>query len=397
MLIRTCTKWLLPLLVFSFFFFIVEAKYSLLYSSSEDIEKNISESQKKLNDYNKKLLLEKSKLEKLKENKADILYGIEKLNNLIAARKKELETYKKEYEKNLLLLNELQEKIDQQAGRLSSARERLGKKLRAVYKNGMFRRMEIIYNSKNYLDLIRKIKLLQIISKNDAGLIEAFKDGIRELEETKKNLTDSKNKSLEIVEKIKTAEKEILMRKSEKERLLAEINSDEKRRTASLEKLENDSKNLQDLVKNLLKKKTSSQEIAKGKKNLGKLKTVKGSLPWPVQGRIIKLFGKQLNQELNTYLYNRGITISVESERKFTSIFAGTILFADNFSGYGKLIIIDHGGGLYSVYGNAGEIYAGVGEKATQGKILGKVDGELYFEIRYRGSPQDPLMWLKKE
>lgn len=386
----------MPIFISSFFF-IAEAKNSSLSGTSEDLEKKISESQKKLNDYNEKLFQEKSKLEKLKKDKTNVLSGIKKLNDLIAAKKKELEAFKNTYERNLMLLNELQKKIDQQSGRISSARERLGKRLRAVYKQGMFQQIEIIYNSKNYLELLQKIKLLQIISKNDAGLIKEFEDGIRNLEETKKNLTDSKNKSFKILEKMKIAEKEILMRKNEKERLLAEINSDEKRRTDALKKLEDDSKNLQDLVKNLLKEKISSQEMAKGKKNLGKLKAVKGNLPWPVEGKIVKLFGKQLNQELNTYLYNRGITISVESEKKFTSIFAGTVLFADNFSGYGKLIIIDHGGSLYSVYGNASEIYTKIGEKITQGKILGKVDGELYFEIRYKGTPQDPLMWLKGE
>ena len=389
------TKYFLAGLITSLLLFVAEAKNSSVSAPSENLDKKISESRKKLNDYNEKVLLEKNKLEKLKKDKANVLNGIKKLNDLIASKEKELEVYKNEYEGNLMLLNELQKEIDRHIVNISSARKRLGKRLRALYKQGTYQQIEIIYNSKNYLDFLQKIKLLQIISKNDAKLIGEFEKEIRYLEESKKSLTDLKNKSLETFKKIKIAEKEILMRKNEKEHLLSEINSDEKRRTAVLKKLQGDSKNLQKLIKNLLKEKISSLEAARGKKNLGKLNAFKGNLPWPAEGKIVKFFGKQLNAELNTYLYNTGITIDVGSEKKFTSIFAGTVIFSDNLSGYGKLVIIDHGGGLYSVYGNASEFYTKTGDKITQGKILGKVDGELYFEIRFRGTPQDPLTWLK--
>ena len=184
---------------------------------------------------------------------------------------------------------------------------------------------------RNSLQSLPEQLFFQIISKNDAKFIGEFEKEIRYLEESKKSLTDLKNKSLETFKKIKIAEKEILMRKNEKERFLSEINSDEKRRTAVLKKLQDDSKNLQKLIKNLLKEKISSLETARGKKNLGKLNAFKGKLPWPAEGKIVKFFGKQLNAELNTYLYNTGITIGVGSEKKFTSIFAGTVIFSDNF------------------------------------------------------------------
>ncbi len=394
-LIRAFTKYFLAVLVSLLLLFTAEAKNYSPVSRSGEIDKKLSESKNKLNDYNEKLLLEKNKLEKLKKDKTNVLGEIKKLNDSIAVKEKELEVYKTEYEGNLKLLNDLQKEIYQHAENISSARERLGKRLRALYKQGTYQQIEIIYDSKNYLEFLQKIKLLQIVSKNDANLIGEFEKEIGYLEESKKSLTDSKNRSLETFEKIKMAEKEILTRKNEKEHFLSEINSDEKRRTSALKKLQDDSKNLQKLIKNLLKEKISSLKAAKGDINSGKLNAVKGNLPWPAEGKIVKFFGKQLYGELNTYIYNTGITISVGSEKKFTSIFAGTVIFSDNLSGYGKVIIIDHGGSLYSVYGNAGELYTKIGDKITQGKMLGKVDGELYFEIRLKGTPQDPLTWLK--
>ena len=130
----------------------------------------------------------------------------------------------------------------------------------------------------------------------------------------------------------------------------------------------------------------------------------KFSFAIPLKTRKAEELIKQVDKEFNTYLYNKGITIKVNGENKFCSIFPGTVLYADNFSMYGKLMIVDHGEGFYSVYGYAAELYAKAGEKVTQGKILGRVDtkesdgrSELYFEVRYKGVPQDPLIWLKKK
>ncbi|OGL38362.1 MAG: hypothetical protein A2042_10105 [Candidatus Schekmanbacteria bacterium GWA2_38_11] len=394
----------LILVVFFSSLFLIGVKESLSSEPAENIEKKISESQKKLKDYDGKITQEKKKLEKLKKDKKNVSEEIKKLDDLIAFKNRELETYRNEYEKNLLLLNELQQRIDQQTYKFSAIKKRLSKRLRNMYKQGNFYKMEIIYNSKDFFELSQKVKLLEIVARNDGKLIGEFKSELTQLDGMRKNLEASKNSSYGILEKIKTAEKDILFRKSEKERFLAEISSNEKKHTASIKKAERDSEKLQDLIKGLLKEKVTAEKDMKGRNGSRRFKVTKGNLPWPVEGEVVKTFGKQIDKEFNTYLYNKGITIKVNGENKFCSIFPGTVLYADNFSMYGKLMIVDHGEGFYSVYGYASELYAKAGEKVTQGKILGRVDtkesdgrSELYFEVRYKGVPQDPLIWLKKK
>ena len=76
--------------------------------------------------------------------------------------------------------------------------------------------------------------------------------------------------------------------------------------------------------------------------------------------------------------------------------------FADWFKGYGKLVILDHGRGYYSLYAQASELKVSEGDSVTSGQVLGLVGdtdslvgSSLYFEIRKNGVPQDPLRWLK--
>ena len=394
-------------IILAFFFsllFLTEIKKSVAIEPAENIEKKISETRKRLKDFDGEITKERKKLEKLKRDKKNISEEIKKLDDLIASKNSELETYRNEYEKILLLLNGLQQRIDRQSGKSSAIKKRLSRRLRDIYKQGNLYKMEAVCNSKDFLELSKKVKLLEIVARNDAKLIGEFKSELAKLGGMRKNLEDSKNSSYEILEKIKTAEKDILLRKSEKERFLAEISSNEKKHAASIKKAERDAEKLQELVKGLLKEKVTAEKDIKGRNGLRRFKATKGNLPWPVEGDVVKTFGKKVDKEFNTYLYNKGITIRVNGENKFCSVFPGTVLYADDFSMYGKLMIVDHGEGFYSVYGYAAELYAKAGEKVTQGKILGRVGsnesngkGELYFEVRYKGVPQDPLMWLRKK
>jgi septal ring factor EnvC (AmiA/AmiB activator) len=78
------------------------------------------------------------------------------------------------------------------------------------------------------------------------------------------------------------------------------------------------------------------------------------------------------------------------------------VIYADWFKGYGHLIILDHGGGYFTLYAHASEIQARLGDSVSRGQVIGKVGdtgslegAQLYFELRHKGKPQDPLAWLQ--
>jgi len=80
----------------------------------------------------------------------------------------------------------------------------------------------------------------------------------------------------------------------------------------------------------------------------------------------------------------------------------GTVAFADTFTGYGRLVIVDHGNQTFTLYGNLGELQVVKGAHVSKGAVVGSVglsDGQagvLYFELRVDGRPVDPLQWLAK-
>jgi septal ring factor EnvC (AmiA/AmiB activator) len=121
----------------------------------------------------------------------------------------------------------------------------------------------------------------------------------------------------------------------------------------------------------------------------------KGKLPWPVRGRILAGFGSQVHPLYKTKTNNTGIDIATTSGVLALAIAGGKVAFADQFMGYGKLVILDHGAGYYTLYGNLEDILPGLGAEISAGTPVGHTKEYLHFEVRKQGQPVDPSGWLE--
>jgi septal ring factor EnvC (AmiA/AmiB activator) len=127
----------------------------------------------------------------------------------------------------------------------------------------------------------------------------------------------------------------------------------------------------------------------------------RGSVAWPAQGQIVRNFGLEVNPVYGTETTSDGINVATQASTPVSSAGPGTVLYAREFLSMGRLIVIDHCDGYYSVYGHLGEISVSVGDEVEPGTQLG-VSGSLpggqsgyYFEIRMGGQPVDPLGYLR--
>jgi septal ring factor EnvC (AmiA/AmiB activator) len=128
----------------------------------------------------------------------------------------------------------------------------------------------------------------------------------------------------------------------------------------------------------------------------------KGLLKMPVSGEIVHFFGPYRNRRFNVTNVRGGIDIRAEKGEPIRAVHAGRVLFADWFKGYGNLMIIDHGDAYYTVYAHMEEMLKPKGAPVKTGDVIatvgetGSLEGPmLYFELRHRGKPVDPMAWLK--
>jgi murein hydrolase activator len=130
------------------------------------------------------------------------------------------------------------------------------------------------------------------------------------------------------------------------------------------------------------------------------IRPFRGDLDWPVSGRVMTRFSGD-NRTPSAALQN-GIQLGVQEGSAVHAVHDGTVAFTGPFTGYGNLVIIDHGSQTYSLYGQLDAIQVAQGAKVERGQVVGTTGRVLvgipgmYFEMRVDGKPVDPLEWLKK-
>lgn len=132
------------------------------------------------------------------------------------------------------------------------------------------------------------------------------------------------------------------------------------------------------------------------------LRPFRGALPWPASGIVTGRFGRQKATASGAGLARTGIEISLAEGQPVRSVHEGVVGYADQFTGYGNLVIVDHGDGAYSLYGYLGSIDVARGDRVDAQALVGASgrnpsgNPALYFELRVDGAAVDPLQWLKR-
>ena len=131
--------------------------------------------------------------------------------------------------------------------------------------------------------------------------------------------------------------------------------------------------------------------------------SLKGSLPMPVEGVVISFFGLEKDSRFATVTSNKGIEIEARLGDPVMVVHDGQVVFASWMKGYGNLLVVDHGGGYYSIYAHLEEFACRINDHLQSSDMIGRVGrgvlsdaSSLYFEIRKDGIPEDPLTWVSQ-
>jgi len=125
----------------------------------------------------------------------------------------------------------------------------------------------------------------------------------------------------------------------------------------------------------------------------------RGDIPWPVNGSVRQSFGHPASTRSTS---SNGMEIAAAEGATVSAVHDGVVAFADRFTGFGNLVILDHGSKAFTLYGNLLEVAVRKGDRVERGQALGTVGAPpagqpgLYFELRVDGRPVDPLQWLKR-
>jgi septal ring factor EnvC (AmiA/AmiB activator) len=122
---------------------------------------------------------------------------------------------------------------------------------------------------------------------------------------------------------------------------------------------------------------------------------LRGKLPSPIDGPVLSSFGKSYNSKTKLLTFQKGITLGARVGTSVKAVSAGKVVFVGPLKNYGLIVILEHPGQYYSLYGQMGGVAAEMGADLKQGDVLGRTAGEpLYFEIRNKNVAINPMQWL---
>jgi murein hydrolase activator len=219
-----------------------------------------------------------------------------------------------------------------------------------------------------------------------------------------------RGEEIAVIEKAEAGERARLeQERAKRKQVLAKLSSQIERQRREAGSLERDERRLtklvEDLAKMLAARKPSPRPAPTTRAPEPHTGTVfeqlKGRLHPPVKGRLTERFG---TPRVDSGLSWRGLFIQAPAGREVKAVAAGRVVFADWLRGFGNLLIVDHGDGFMSLYGNNETLVGQLGEAvrggetvATVGSTGGNTASGLYFELRYQGKPFDPLGWFNLE
>ncbi len=286
---------------------------------------------------------------------------------------------------------------------LANKRSALQHRMVEIYKRGSLYDVEAMLSAQSFAGLVARYRYLHELALHDRGLVRRV-EGLRDQIISQRLL-------------LVRLQDEVARNRSEKNR--------EARRLAALESRRQ--RNLTTVQRSATQTRTRLTQLARDEAKvagvIASLETARrraamlpnarpaapssirtsdlGKLDWPVDGTILYRFGRVINPNNTTTRWN-GIGIGASVGTAVKSIAAGEVVLADNVGTYGPTVIVQHGGGDYSVYGSLSRIDVRKGQQIPKGQLIGTVGAtdpdlppHLHFEIRPKGRSVDPLEWLR--
>jgi murein hydrolase activator len=280
--------------------------------------------------------------------------------------------------------------IEQTSAQAASRKEALGRRLIAIYKYGQLNPLTALLSTRSVPEVYRKMLYLRWVVRADQRLAAELSQLNLDLAAQRSRLIAAQTELQRLQREQLDQQAKLSLAIAAESAVLKKVRSDKETGQALQRQLTESTGRLQNLLAELrLRKEKAAPQTAT------EFETGKGNLPWPLRGKVIATFGSQVHPRYKTKTSNLGIDIKAEPSAAVRAVAAGRVAYADQFLGYGNLIIVDHGGGFYTLYSNLTEMSAQVGTDVTAGTKVGVVADYLHFEIRKDGKAVNPTDWLK--
>ena len=353
---------------------------------------------------------------------------IDSIKNLISSTEKRVDSLKRaessslsqlnSLEKNIALSQELVDElsiqvdsvtadteksrklVDSLVVEVDSRREIMEKRLRDIYKRGTPSIIAIILGSSSPTDILYRIRFAQDIANYDKRILSEITKNQSSADEQLALLTLQNDHLREMLIAKQSEYNELKLKVDSRKELIASIRGEKKKWSSTVKELKAAQREMNSLIENLITKRDKAYEAVKKSKKYNFAKR-KGELIWPIHGKIVSNYGKQIHPIHKTVTTNKGIGIAGKKGTSVKAVAPGVVEYVGRLPGYGLVLIINHFGGYMTIYAHLGSTLIKRKVEVSTGTTIatvgesGSLSGtQLYFEIRDGRKSVNPIDWL---
>lgn len=366
---------------------------SQLNQERTDIKNKISSAQSNLND--------------AKAKQTDALAELEKLDAQLNEVQSELDVISNDLDETTKRLNTSQQELKQAITDRENQYDSLKKRIRVMYENGSAGYLDVLLDADGFSDFLKRVEYVNKLMEYDNALLDNYQKNETIIATNVKTITEDK-RNLEALEKEQQTKKASLDKSiAAKNALVKQLDADVNTYEQQIKDLQNQDSEVQKLINAAAKKaassSSSSSNFAASKGKVYAAPSGKFMYPVPAYSgyRPNSGYGYRSSPISGRSEFHTGVDLKATLNTDIVAAASGTVIFAGNKGGYGKCVIIDHGGGYSTLYAHNNALLVSVGQSVQKGQVISKAGTtgystgvHLHFEIRINGKHTNPTPYI---
>ncbi|HMB68071.1 MAG TPA: peptidoglycan DD-metalloendopeptidase family protein [bacterium] len=350
----------------------------------------------------------RSELEKARQEaktyaarETSVLKQLNDLDNELQLKERVLTGLARKEERMHAELAQIRGRLQEERVQLAERRGILQRRLRNIYKVGEHPGLQVLLSSTSAVDLIRRFDWLLLVASQDRLLADKIDESLEAVRTAEQDLVAKQEDVRRVRRESEDEKAEIIRKKDERGALLTSVRTERRKREGLVQELEQAEKDLKLLLEDLqerAKRAAFGTELPPEGTGFAEMK---GKLPWPVQGRVSRWFGVQKDERFGTSTFNGGVDIEAERKSEVLAVHRGRADYVNWLPGYGQCIIVNHGGGYFTLYAHTSAVMVSAGDPIERGDVIATVGDTgslmgnvLHFEIRKDAEPINPAPWM---
>ena len=372
--------------------------FTLLFNTSA-YSKSVNELNKEKKSIKGKISTSKDSLKKSQQEESNVLKDIQKLDDNLDKIEKELASLEKKLKDTKESLAKSEDELKKAIEKKDKQYESLKKRIRVMYENDNSGYLSILLDSKGFTDFFKRIEYINYIIEYDNKVFERYKE-TQKFIELKIEQIKVEKENLEILTKQTASKKQEVQKSiSNKQQMVANLNKQQATLEQQIKDLEREDRNITNLINQANVKATGS---SKNKVYPGKGGRLQHPVPQYSNRPYNDVYGYRTNPISGKKELHSGLDLKATYGTDVVAAEKGVVIYAGNRGGYGKTVIVDHGGGMTTLYAHNSSLVVKKGESVKRGQVIAKAGSTGYstgvhahFEVRINGKHTDPAPYLK--